>query len=688
MLDSKTKPTPPKSFLPSVCPLDCPDTCSLNVEVEGNQVKSVRGSQTNPFTAGVICNKVARSFVEFTHGEGRLTQPLRRVGPKGSGAFEPLTWAEALDLVHDGFQQAIARYGAQSILPLNYAGPHGELAGGSMDRRFFYRLGATRLERGPLCGGVRSAAYNSLFGAVAGMPPDQLGKSDLILIWGNNVTVSALHLMREIKIARKQGARVVVMDPKRIKIAEQSDLHLQVKPGTDVVLALALAAELDRREALDRNFIARWVTGADAYLAAARDHRLQDASEICGVPLEDILTLCDWIEGSSHMATVPGVGMERGRSGGAGLRAAMALNALMGHHGRPGAGVMVKPGLSLPKTTGKLQGDHLIDPDTRVINILDVAQVMEDRSRKIPIAAVMIYNHNPVATHPDQAQMIKALSREDIFVVGSDVVMTDSMAYCDVILPASSHFEYSDIYGAYGQNYLQRAEPVIAPVGESLPNTEIFRRLAARFGFEGEEFQASDAELMADALDDTDQRFEGRSPATMGTDEAWRIEADNGAALVLCDSVLPATPSGKIELFSADLEAAHGCGLPCYSPVNQSLPFALITPSSDKRINATFGNAKLSPGIEELEMHPEDAQDLGFANGDLVRIQNELGAVSLSLKVTNATRPGVLYVAKGAWLRSSDTGFTANVLIPATARTDIGNGAAYNETYVEVVRAG
>ena len=674
----------PVKTLPSVCPLDCPDTCSLSVKVQGETLIDVKGSTANPYTAGVICNKVARYYPEFVHGQGRLTQPLKRTGPRGSGQFEPIPWEEALDLVHAGLTRAIEAHGPESVLPFNYAGPHGELAGGSMDRRFFYHMGATMLNRGPLCGGVRGGAYTSLFGNAPGMPPEQVAHSDLVLVWGNNVTVSNLHLAPLLKQLRARGGKVVVIDPKRIKIAEQCDMHLQIAPGTDVVLAMGLAAELERRGALDHDFIAEWVDGFDAYMTQARTYGMAEMVELCGLEEAQISALVDLIVGAQNMACSFGNGIERGRSGGSGLRAGMALAALTGHHGRIGAGVMAKSGVATPKTQARLHGNHLMKPGTRVINIVDLAEKLQDETLDPPITGAMIYNHNPVATHPDQANLIRALMREDLFLAGCDVVMTDSMALCDVILPAASHFEFDDVYGAYGQNYLQRAEPVIPCVGESLPNTEIFRRLAARFGYDDPVFQATDKQLMDDAIDETHPQLNGRRGSELPVDQAIEIRADVSEPMIMCKTVKPATASGRIELFSQVYEDRYGFGVPRYDPVEKPLPFTLITPSSDKRTNATFGGGAASQGAEVVEMNPVDATARGLQDGALVKLSNSLASVTLRLKVTDATRPGVLYSPKGTWRGTSETGFTVNALIPADIRTDIEDGACYHETFVDV----
>lgn len=673
-----------KKTLPSVCPLDCPDTCSLNAQVQDGTLIAVKGSKANPYTDGVICNKVARYYPDFVHGQSRLTHPLKRVGPRGSGDFERISWDEALDLIHEAFAAAIVKYGPETILPFNYAGPHGELGGGSMDRRFFYNMGATMLNRGPLCGAVRGGAYASVFGNAPGMPPVQVLHSDLVLIWGNNVTVSNLHLAPLLKEMRKKGGKLVIIDPKRIKIAEQCDMHIQIRPNTDVVFAMGLAAELERRDALDHAFIGDWVVGFDTYMAQARDYSLEQVEEICGISAKEFHAVADLIQAAKNMACSFGNGIERGRSGGSGLRAGMILPALTGHHGRLGAGVVAKSGVATPKNQPRLHGDHLMKPGTRVFNIVDLGMLLQDDTLETPIAAAMIYNHNPVATHPDQVNLIKGLMREDLFLAGSDVVMTDSMALCDVILPASSHFEHNDVFGAYGQNYLQRAEPVIPCVGESLPNTEIFRRLAARFGYDDPTFKADDVQLMDDAINSGHPQLKGIKGSALPVDKAIEMKALNGEQMIMCQNVIPATPSGKIELFCQDYEDRFGFGLPRYDSVPQDRPFVIITPSSDKRTNATFGGHAASQGLEMVEMHPLDAAERGLNDGAKVTVFNDLGKVTLQLKVTDATRPGVLYSPKGTWRATSDTGLTVNALIPSDVRTDIEHGAAYHETFVEV----
>ncbi|HSS65628.1 MAG TPA: molybdopterin-dependent oxidoreductase, partial [Gammaproteobacteria bacterium] len=627
------------STAPSVCPLDCPDTCSLSITVDGPRLLKVRGSTVNPLTRGAICAKVTR-YPEFVHGPGRISRPLKRAGPRGSGRFETISWKEALDRVHDGFQRAIREYGPQSIVPFNYAGPHGMLAGGSMDRRFFNRLGASQLARAPLCGGIKSEAFVGTYGKVPLMRPEDVADSRLIIVWGLNVTVSQLHLMAPIREAMRKGGKLVVVDPRRTPVAGKADLHIANLPGTDVLLAFALAAELDRSGGLDRDFIQANVKGAEAFLARARQWSLEDSAAACGVSAEEIRLLAALYRDSSPAVICPGNGPERNRNGGSGLRAIFALPALAGKFGVRGGGLLQGASHAFPVNGARLEGADMIPAGTRTLNIVTLGQALLDPDLDPPIKAVFIYNHNPVIVHPDQNTMKKALLREDLYIVASDIVMTDSVKYADVVLPACSHFEHKEVFKAYGQHYLQRAEPVIPPVDEALPNTEIFRRLARRFGFNGPAFDASDDELIDAAFDADDPRLAGRRASQIGVEEALLMRFD-GKPAMLFDSTFPETPSGKVELDSEYLDKAYGQRFAEFRPVVSHYPLRLISPGSDERTTSTFGGLETARG-EVVEMHPTDASTRGLEDGDPVRVYNDSGEVRLELRVTDVIRPGVV----------------------------------------------
>jgi anaerobic selenocysteine-containing dehydrogenase len=667
---------------PSVCPLDCPDTCSLTVTVEDGRLVEIRGSHANPYTDGVLCAKVPAFYPGFVHGPRRLRTPLGRVGTKGEGRFTRMSWDDALDRVHEGFERVVRDHGPQAILPLNYAGPHGMLAMGSMDLRFFHRLGASLLWRSPMCGGVRTEAWLGTYGATPGIPPEQVELARLIVVWGNNVTWSNLHLMPRINRARKAGAKLVVVDPVRTKVAEPADLHLPVRPGTDVVLAWAVAALLEAHGGIDRAFVDRHVAGYEEFMALARPWTPDDAARVTGVPAGAIRQLADWYRTLSPAAISVGNGLERNQNGGSGIRAVFALPALAGKWGVPGGGCVNGAGFAFPKTPARLQRPDLVPPGTRTLNIVDVGRHLTDPDLAPPIKAVFVYNHNPLVVHPDQNRMRRGLAREDLFVVGSDVVMTDSLAYADVVLPACSHFEHDDLYPAYGQHCLQRAEPVVPRQGEALPNTEIFRRLAARFGFTDAVFTASDRELMDEAIDATDVRLRGVAPSKLPVDRATKMLFDGDDA-VMFRNVFPRTPSGKVELVSTTLDRRFGARLPTFRPVNGPYPLVLLSPASDKRTTSTFGGVPETDAVPPLEMHPGDARARGLSGGQRVRVWNDLGEVHLVLRVSDRVPPGVVWTLKGAWMRTSDNGQTVSALCPAT-HADLSKGACFNDARVEV----
>jgi anaerobic selenocysteine-containing dehydrogenase len=671
----------------SVCTFDCPDACSLTVTIDDGRIVKVRGSDALPYTAGVICNKVARYTGDFVHGEQRLLHPLRRIGPKGSGQFESVSWEAALDEIYERVSAVIGRWGPQAVMPLNYAGPHGFLAGDSMSLRFFHRLGATQLYRRALCGGVRSEAWAGTYGNVPGCPPEFAEHARLNIVWGNNATATNLHLVRGIRRAKRAGGRLVVVDPLRTKIAEQADLHLQLLPGTDVLLAWSVAAELERSGALDQTFIAANVLGFEEFMARAREWPAARAAEACGLAESQILTFVRWMAEADPLVLSPGNGLERGRNGGSGIRAAIALPALLGKLGK-GSGIVLAAGNAFPKTPARLQRPDLLPAGTRTLTINDIGRHLAEDDVDPPLRALFIYNHNPIVVHPDQNRMRRGLTREDVFSVGIELTMTESMAHCDVVLPAATHFEYADLYPSYGHHWLQRAEPVIAPLGESLPNTEIFRRLAVGFGFTEPCFQADDAELMDDAVDRADPRLGGVRPSEIPTRRALQMAGPDGEPLVLFDNVFPATPSGKIELRSETLAERWGAAavLPAWRERQAAYPLMLISPASDKRISSTLGDLAGSRKAPPLLMHPTDADRRSLAHGSQVRVWNDRGEVVLRLAVTDAVRPGVVASEKGAWLATSPTGQTISALVSADLKADLAEGACFNDTPVEVAR--
>jgi anaerobic selenocysteine-containing dehydrogenase len=665
----------------SVCTLDCPDTCSLSVTVDDGRITKVRGSHALPYTEGVICNKVAQEMGAFVHGPHRLLHPLRRTGAKGSGTFERITWNQALDEIHARTTAVIDRWGPQAVAPLNYAGPHGMLAGDSMSSRFFHKLGATQLYRRSMCGGVRSEAWSGTYGAVPGCPPDFAANAKLNVVWGNNATVTNLHLVRNVRRAMRKGGRLVVVDPLRTKIAEQADLHLAPLPGTDILLAWALAAELERIGAFDTAFIDQHLLGFDEFMQEARAWPVTRAAAACGLREDHIVTFAQWLAEADPLVFAPGNGLERGRNGGSSIRALIALPALLGKLGKQ-SGIVLGAGSAFHKTPARLQRPDLVPPGTRTLNLIDVGRHLADDDIDPPLRAVFIYNHNPIVVHPDQNRMRRGLARDDVFTVGIDVTMNESMEHCDIVLPAATHFEYADIYAAYGHHWLQRAEPVIPPQGESLPNTEIFRRLAARFGFNDPCFAATDAELIDEAVDLAD----GARPSEIATDSAVQMKGPDGNPLVMFDNVFPATPSGKIELRSESLAKRWGDAalMPTWREHRGDYPLMLISPASSTRISSTLGFTGSPP---KLLMHPRDAASRGLTHGGNVKVWNGRGEVVLALDVTDDVAPGVVASEKGAWLSTSSTGQTISALVSADMRADLAEGACFNDTLVEVAPA-
>jgi len=662
-----------QSIKPSVCPLDCPDACSLSAVVENGKLIKVKGSKANPITDGVVCGKVSKYYPDFVHGKNRLSTPLRRTGKRGSGEFERISWGEAIELCYQGIQKGIDTHGTESVMPLNYAGPHGQLAENSMDMRFFYKLGATQLNRSPMCAGVRSLSYTSLFGTTLAMPAEQAEHSDLIILWGVNTTTSYLHLMKIVNKARKNGAKIIVIDPKRIKAAGIADLYLQMTPASDVYFTLAMTAEFERLGMIDHAKIKDKVSGLDEYLVNAQKYKLEKLPEICGIESSQTEEFIQLFRNAKRVSMMVGVGIERSRNGGSSIRSAMALSVLTGQFGELGQGQMGYYSPAYHKTPNKLMRPDLLEKPTRTFNLIDAAEHILERDNDVPIKTVFIYNHNPVIVHQNQNKMIEALSQEDVFVIGCDINMTDSMKYADVILPACSHFEHSDVYASYGYTQLQRTEAAIEPVGESLPNTDIFRRLAKRFGFDEQAFKDTDEELQEQAF----------NLASADTKENAVSEISTDASLRMLDAghIWLSDKTDKITLYNETLEQKYGYGLPRFEEAKRAYPFVLVTSAYFHRSNSTFGGSRIE--LETVDINPKDAEKLSIVDEQKVKLSNDNGEVILKAHVTADVASGVLYSHKGAWLESSPTGQAINALLE-NRKTDIGDGAAFYDAFVDL----
>lgn len=666
--------SPPKSWGRSVvataCPLDCPDSCSLAVTVERGRVQAITGSTAAPSTQGYICGKVRR-FDEHVYHETRLQHPAIRTGPKGAGVFARVTWDEALDLIAQRMIEARDRFGAESILPYHYGGSNGLLTNNFADARFFRRLGASRLAR-TLCAAPTGAVAAAMYGKMAGVAYEDYAHARLIVVWGANPSATSIHLVPHIKQAIKNGARLVVIDPRRTPLARLADLHLPVRPGTDLPVALALIRELFARGWADTAFLAAQADGTDALRAAAEPWSIARAADEAGVDPGGLARLAEWYGTTAPAVIRCGWGQERNRNGGSATAAILALPAVGGKFGVRGGGYT----LSNSAAWG-IASEALIDapePSTRVVNMNQLGRALLDYQDP-PIAVLFVYNCNPAATVPDQQRVRQGLMRDDLFTVVHEQVMTDTAAYADVILPATTFLEQYDVARGYGAYHLNLVQPAIAPVGESRPNVEVFEALAARLGQRDGISELGEAGAVMDLTARLPHAYgaalvEGRTPA-----------APCGSAPVQFVDVFPQTPGGRVQLCPADLKARDALFAYAPDPATPRYPLSLISPASAHTISSTLG--ELRPTVARLKMHPTDAAARAIADGDTIRVFNDLGEVHCHANLTAEMRPGIVSLPKGLWSKSTLNGQTGTALVPDTL-TDIGGGACFNDARVQV----
>jgi anaerobic selenocysteine-containing dehydrogenase len=651
--------------LESVCPLDCPDTCSLAVTVEDGRVTAVDGSTRNPLTGGFICAKVRR-YPERVYSPLRVLHPQRRIGAKGEGRFERISWDEALQTIATRFAAIIEADGGEAIVPYHYGGSNGVLGEGAADARFFARLGASELLK-TICAAPTGAAQRGLYGAMGGVPPQDYARARAIVLWGANPSATSIHLVPHIRAAQAAGAFVAVIDPRRTPLARSASLHLAVRPGSDVVLALALINETVRRGAADLDFLARHANGFAQLADAAAAFTLQRAAAECEVAQSDIERLLDAYLAASPAVVRCGWGVERTRNGGQAARAIMALPAVAGKFGVRGGGLT----MSLSRAHG-VRSDRLAPPQlaarpVRQLNMVQLGRMLTE-PQSPPIRALFVYNANPVASTPDQRRIVCGLQRDDLFTVVHEQVMTDTARFADVLLPAATIFEQTELHKSYGHYVTQLSEPVIAPCGEALSNPQLFARLARAMRFDEAALQGEEEALLTDALEAGDL-------AALRRDGALPVRFGDGDVCIQFVTTFPTTPSGRIELSPPQL------GPIAYDPLPANDGLTLLTPASDRTVNSILGELELRQAA--LHMHPADAAARGLVDGAAVRVFNELGEVHVPLRISRDLRRGIVTMAKGLWCRSTLNGATSTALIP-DALTDIAGGACFNDARVEV----
>ena len=657
----------------TACPLDCPDSCSLTVSLSDGRVVALDGGHANPVTAGYICGKVRR-FGDRVYGPDRLLRPGFRLGPPGSGEFRWVGWDEALGRVADVMREARDRWGGESVLPYCYGGSNGLLTQDTTDARLFRRFGASRLAR-TLCASTTGAANQALYGKMPSVTYADYVHAKLIVVWGANPSASGIHLVPFIRAAQRAGARLAVVDPRSTPLARLADLHLALRPGTDVAVALALHRHLFENGLSDDAFIADRTTGAAQLRERAREWTFDRAASVAGVEPDAIASLADLYASTSPAVIRCGWGLERNRNGGNAAAAILALPAVAGKFGVRGGGFSLSNSGSWGITKSWIGAD---EPPTRIVNMNHLGRMLTGPVEP-PVKVLFVYNCNPLATVPHQNLVRKGLERDDLTTIVFDQVLTDTARYADIVLPATTFLEQYDLARAYGPISLQMVRPAVDAVGEARPNVDVFAEIEARLGLDRPGEPRDELEMMLGVI----------SGLPEGVGEAIRADAPPsppfGTTPVQFVDVFPRTADGKIHLFPKDLDREAPLGLYTYQPdpATDSYPLALISPSSEKAVSSSL--YELVHKTAALTVHPVDARARTIADGDTVRVFNELGAVTCHAAVSPTVRPGTVAMPKGLWSRHTLNGSTVNALAPDTL-TDIGAGACFNDARVQIER--
>jgi anaerobic selenocysteine-containing dehydrogenase len=686
-----------RTSIRGACPHDCPDRCAWVVTLEGERAIKLVGDPDHPFTHGTLCAKV-NHYLDRVYSPDRLLYPLRRVGPKGAGEFERVSWDEALDDIATRLRRIIAEYGPSAILPYSFSGTQGQIQSNALSGRFFNRLGATRLERG-VCGAAGSAGVEATLGSTVGMLPEDLALSRFIVLWGTNTVVTNLHLWPFIRQAQAAGAHIVVVDPLKTRTAAAADWHIRPLPGTDAALALGMMSVIVEEHLYDAAYVAAHTLGFDALKTRLADYPPDRVAKLTGLDADEIVRLARAYATTRPAAIRVLIGMEHHATAEMSFRAISCLPALVGAWRQRGGGLLHHTmALHAQALNGAaLRMPQLEDPATRMVNMVQLGRALTDPALDPPISALFVYNSNPAATAPNQNLVLQGLRRDDLFTVVHEQFLTDTARYADYALPSTTELEHWDLFTSWGHTYVTLNRPAIAPCGEALPPTELFRRLAARMGLREPYLYESDIDLIKAAL-------ASEHPYLRGINFE-RLLATGWAPLNLPQGWLPyatgqfPTPSEKCEFYSAALAARGLDPLPVYLPASESpagdaeraarYPLTLLTPKSALHfLNSSYANSPQHLRAERspyLDIHPSDAAPRGVAEGDWVRVMNDRGAVEIPARVTDRVRPGVVAMPSGWWASRSPGGASANALT-RDGLSLWGGGGDFHDTFVEVER--
>jgi anaerobic selenocysteine-containing dehydrogenase len=682
----------------AVCPHDCPDTCALLVTVEDGVATAVKGDPDHPTTAGVLCTKVAR-YTERTYHAERLLHPLRRVGKKGEGKFERISWDEALAAIAAKLKPIAAR-APEAILPYSYCGTMGLLQGESMSSRFFNKIGASLLDR-TVCATAGATGYKYTIGASVGTDMEQFQNAKLIIIWGGNPIASNLHFWTRAQEAKRNGAKLIAIDPYRSLTAEKCHQHIAPLPGTDAALALGLMHVLIAEDLLDHDYIALHTLGFEQLKARVAEWTPERVAATCGIAAAEVVDLARLYGGMAKagepVAIRVNYGVQRVRGGGTAVRNIACLPALVGAWRHAAGGIQLSSSGSFPSNKVALQRPDLLKSMPRTINMTTIGDdLLRPASPEFgpAVEAVIVYNSNPVAIAPDSSKVAAGFAREDLFTVVLEHFQTDTVDYADIVLPATTQLEHVDTHTSFGHLYMMANNAAIAPLGESKPNTEIFRLLAAAMGFDDPCFRDSDDELASIAFNTRDARavhFDWESLKLKGWQKLNMPEAPFAQGGFT-------TPSGKCEFYSAAMEADGLDPLPTYLPPYESVasnpqlakkyPLAMISPPARNFLNSSFVNIKSlrsAEGEPHLDIHPDDAAKRGISDADMVRIHNDRGSFIAKARVTDKARPGLVVGLSVWWKKLAKDGKNANE-VTSQRLTDMGRAPTFYDTLVEIER--